>query len=473
MTKKALTLLLAATMAMSMLTACGDKKETQNGGNTIDTTDGLPAVDELDCKDTFVVSICGATLEDGINSTTEQPAEGWNTYSANHLKEVFPDIDVEFVAVPWDNASAKMQTILMSGETDLFTQGGAFQPEYYKEGLSQSLNPFLEADTEFVYEDHFAANWKTHANCTSYDGTQTLTLPWAVGYRIVMYDAEIFDQWGVEPLSENPTPEEVMEKAAQMTGPNPVTGKQNYGAYIALNSLNMSFMIPTCEYFGATECEGSWDDHAGLEWKMDSDEYAEAVQWVCDLTEYMPEAATTGAGAELWGTADNDIAIMIDSNGAKMTSAITKDPSTEEFYTSKFIPVMHWGNNGGNWTPCDGMGMSALTKGDDAIMAWYILKDLVTEGAMWNEEQWGPSFSPNLDVQATFPEWDIWRQMNARVIAEATHPGYEINPFYQATIQPTLASMFSRAAVGEDVDVKSELADLNRKAQEWSASQAE
>jgi hypothetical protein len=30
----------------------------------------------------------------------------------------------------------------------------------------------------------------------------------------------------VEYLSENPTPEEIMEKAAKMTGTNPKTGKQ-------------------------------------------------------------------------------------------------------------------------------------------------------------------------------------------------------------------------------------------------------
>lgn len=473
--KKLFTLLLAAAMTMSVLASCGDKKEEDKpatGGESAGTSEGLKAPEDLKTKDTFVISICGANLEDGINSTKETEAEGWNTYSSKYLKEDFPNITVEFVSVPWDNASAKMQTILMSASTDLFTQGGAFQPEYFKEGLSQSLNPFIEADTEFVYEDHFAAGWKSHANCTSYDGTQTITLPWAVGYRIVMYDAEIFEQWGVEPLSEYPTPEEVLEKALKMTGTNPVTGKQNYGSFTALNSLNMSFMIPTTEYFGAVECVGSWDDHAGLEWKMDSAEYTKAVEWVCDLTATMPEAASTGKGNELWGTADNDIAIYIDGGGGKMTSAIYKDESQKDFYCNKFIPVMHWGNNGGNWTPCDGMGIAATTTGDDAVMAWHLLKNMTTEAAMWNEEQWGPAFSPNLAVQATWPEWDIWRAMNARVIAEATHPGYEINPFYQAAIQPTLASIFSRAIIGEDVDVAAELAEINRKAIEWSESQA-
>lgn len=484
MSKKALTLILASAMAVSaMLSACNDSSNTSStGGGTTDpgssttgdsgsgSTGGLKAVEDLDCKSDYIISICGATLEDGINTTTNQPAEGFNTLAKNQLKEKFPNIDVEFVAVPWDNASAKMQTILMSGGTDLFTQGGAFQPEYFKEGLSQSLNPFLEADTDFVYEDNFPANFRTHQNCTSYDGQDLLTLPWDVGYRIIMYDAEIFEQWGVEPLSNEPTPEEILEKASQMTGTNPVTGKQNYGLYYAANTLNMSFLVPLTEYYGATECTGSWDDQANLQWSMDTDEYAQAVQWLLDAAAYVPAASTTGGGAENWGTDDNDIAIYLDGNGAKMTSLIVQDESLKDHLTSKFVPTMHFGTDGGNWTPVDGMGMASQLTGDDAEMAWQLLKYMTCDAAQWREDQWGPSFSGNLNVQANFPDWDIWRKMNAEVSSHATHPGYEINPFFQATIQPTLASMMSRAIAGETVDVKAELADLNAKAVAWSES---
>ena len=484
MTKKALTLMLAAAMALSaMMSACGDdasktsseastggETTTSTGGSTGGETTGLKPASELDCKKDYIISICGATLEDGINSTTEQPAEGYNTLAANQLKEAFPNVDVEFNAVPWDNASAKMQTILMSGGTDLFTMGGAFQPEYFKEGLSQSLNPFIEADTEFVYEDNFPANFRTHQNCTSYDGKDLLTLPWDVGNRIIIYDATIFEQWGVEPLSEKPTPEEVLEKAAQMTGTNPVTGKQNYGLYYAANNLNMDYLIPLNEYYGGKECEGAWDDPGSWTWHMDTDEYAKAVQWLVDAAKFVPAAATTGQGAENWGTDDNDIAIYLSGNGAKMVSRIVQDPSLEEELTTRFVPTMHFGKNGGNWTPVDGMGMASQLEGDDAVMAWHLLKYMTCDAAQWRYDQWGPNFSSNLGVQANFPEWDIWAQMNARVSAEATHPGYEINPFFQASIQPALASMFSRSIAGETVDVKAELADLNQKAIAWSES---
>ena len=40
----------------------------------------------------------------------------------------------------------------------------------------------------------------------------------------------------------------------------------------------MSWLIPLNEYFGGIECEGSWDDPGNLQWSMDTDEYAKAVQ---------------------------------------------------------------------------------------------------------------------------------------------------------------------------------------------------
>jgi len=55
-------------------------------------------------------------------------------------------------------------------------------------------------------------------------------------------------------------------------------------------------------------------------------------------------------------------------------------------------------------------------------------------------------------------------------MAKATHPGYEINPFYGSNMQPTFASMISRAIAGKKVNVSKELNDLQGKAVQWSKS---
>ncbi|MCL1796014.1 MAG: extracellular solute-binding protein [Clostridia bacterium] len=421
-------------------------------------------------KNKYTVAICGINLDDGLNATTEREAEGFNTLAATILKEKFPDIEIEFISVPWDGASAKIQSLLLSNDCDLFTQGGAFIPQYYKEGLIQSLTPFVAADAAWVYEDNFPANLKTHPHCMDYSGTDLLTLPWQIGYRSIIYDTVLFDQWGVEYLSEYPTPEEILEKAEKMTGINPVTGEENYGVWIAANSLNMSYLIPASEYYGDIGCDGNYDDPRNLDWSLNSEGFVKAVQWACDLSKFAPAAAATGQGFEKFGKEDNDIAIQIDRNGGVIMGVYYR--TGDDAMIERFVPTMHIGTNGGNWTPCDGMGMNANLKGADAEMGWEILKFMCgPEVSAWFFNNWGPYAVPHLIGTAElFDAKDIYLAKNALIVAKSTHPGYEINPFYGATMQPTFASMISRAMAGEEVDVQKELDDLQKTAVAWSST---
>lgn len=421
-------------------------------------------------KSKFTIAICGINLDDGLNATKETPAEGFNTLASTLLKEKFPDIDIEFVAVPWDGASAKIQSLLLTNGCDLFTQGGAFIPQYYKEGLIQPLTPFVENDADWKFEDNFPANFRTHPNTMDYAGAELLTLPWQVGYRSIIYDKVLFDQWGVEYLSDYPTPEEILEKAEKMTGTNPVTGEQNYGAWIAANSLNMSFLIPVSEYYGDIGVDGNYDDLANLNWSLNSEGFVKTLQWACDLAKFCPPAAATGQGYEKFGKEDNDTAIQIDRNGGVIMGVYYRTGETDMI--DRYVPTMHMGTDGGNWTPCDGMGMNANLTGADADMAWEILKFMTgPEVSEWYFENWGPYAAPHLiGASELYDENDIYLAKNAEIIAVSTHPGYEINPFYGTSMQPTFASMISRSMAGETVDVQKELDDLQKKAISWSST---
>jgi hypothetical protein len=460
MNKKRIPVFLIITiLAMCIMGGCSSKNNTVSGQKKEKKGGGKK----------FTISICGATLEDGINPSTKRPAEGWNTFKKNQLKSKFPDVNFVFNSIPWDNSSGKMQTLLMSKGTDLFTIGGAFIPEYYKEGLMQSLNPFIEADKDFVYEDNYPATFKTNMNCTDYSGKELLTLPWDVGYRLIIYDKQLFDDWGVEYLSENPTPEEIMEKAGKMTGTNPKSGKPNYGLWLEGNSLNMSYVIPLSQYFGAVECTGRFDHPADLKWSLNSDEFIATMQWIVDACQYVPDAATTGKGAEKFGKKDNDIAIAIDNNGVTIMNEYynTKDESLLERYQ----PTMHVGTGGGNWTPIDGMGISSHLSGKDAKQAWEILKYMCgPETKEWDYKNYGPKAIGHLVSKELYDPKNKFLAKNSEVMAKATHPGYEINPFYGSNMQPTFASMISRAIAGKKVNVSKELNDLQGKAVQWSKS---
>ena len=444
--------IMALILAASLLASCSSKG---SGGAA---------------KKKFTVAVCGINLNDGVNATTQMNALGYNTLAATLIKQKFPDIEVEFVAVPWDGADAKIRTLLQSNGCDLFSQGGAFMAQYYKEGLIASLSPFIEKDQDWKFEDVFSANLKTHPHIRSYDGANIVSLPWFIGYRVIIFDSLLFDQWGVEYLSEYPTPEEILTKAKKMTGINPITGEQNYGVWLGANSLNMSFIIPASEYYGDIGVNGNYDDLKNLRWSLNSPGYVKAVQWAVDLAKFSPPASATGQGFEKFGLENNDIAIQIDRPGASIMGVYYRTGNDKMI--ARFIPTMHIGTNGGNWTPCDGMGINANLKGANADTAWELLKYITgPEVTKWRFDNWGPAAVPYKDaVGGLYNPKDVYLIMNDRIAAVSKHPGYEINPFYGSGIQPELASMFSRSIAGRAVNVQAEMDALQAKAVAWSAS---
>ena len=61
------------------------------------------------------------------------------------------------------------------------------------------------------------------------DGQHLYYIPNNTGERVFNWDATIFADYGIEPLSKNPTLDEIATKAKAMTGTDPKTGKQTYG----------------------------------------------------------------------------------------------------------------------------------------------------------------------------------------------------------------------------------------------------
>jgi len=435
--------------------------------------EALPAAALDDAKTSWTIAIAGINLDDGMNATTEMEAEGFNTLAATLMAERFPGHSFEFIAVPWDGAAARIHTLLATGGADLITQGGAFIPQLHAEGLIQSLTPFIERDEAagtWRYDDVFFANLRFHPHTNSFDQTQTLTLPWQIGYRLIIQDTLLFEQWGVPLLPEYPTPQQILEAARQMTGTNPVTGEHNYGAWIAGNSLNMSYLEAAASHFGDLGVSGNFADPGSLEWSLNSPGFVNALQWAVDIAHYAPAAAATGAGSERFGNDDNDVAITIDRNGGPIMGVYFR--TGDHTMIDRFMPTMHFGENGGNWTPVDGMAMNAQLTGADADMAWEILKYMTGNEVMtWFFNNWGPFAMGNRVIEEIVNPRDHFMQTNNRVVAQATIPGFEMNPFYGVSMQPVFAELISRAIAGETVDVQAAMDDLQAQAIAWSAMQ--
>jgi ABC-type glycerol-3-phosphate transport system substrate-binding protein len=194
------------------------------------------------------------------------------------------------------------------------------------------------------------------------------------------------------------------------------------------------------------------------------------VQWAVDLAKFSPPASATGQGFERFGYENNDIAIQIDRTGGSIMGVYYR--TGDDSMINRFATTMHLGTNGGNWTPCDGLGINANLKGANADTAWEILKYMTgPEVTKWRFDNWGPAAMPYKNsARDIYDAKDIYLNINARIVAVSTHPGYEVNPFYGSSIQPELASMLSRSVAGRAVNVQAELDALQAKAVAWSAT---
>ena len=149
---------------------------------------------------------------------------------------------------------------------------GSYVSQYYEMGLLRNIDDLLASDTEYKPLELFPEGiWNSAYNLVTSDGSR-YALPAVMGQRYTVYDTTLFDQWGVEYLSEYPTTQEIIEKAKLMTGVNPVTGEQNYGAWFYLPAPMDIFTFVAWSYaYDITGGIGSTEDPANIQWQLNDE----------------------------------------------------------------------------------------------------------------------------------------------------------------------------------------------------------
>ncbi len=412
----------------------------------------------------------GIALKDSIDPKTNKKTEGWETFVGRDLKNKFPNVNLKLNTIPWENYRAKMQTILQSKSTDILYASGAFVAAFYKQGLLMGLNQFINSDTNFKYEDIYPAGLKKNLNLTDYSMNEVVALPYMLGYRILIYDKQLFDDWGVPYLSDHPTPDEIAEKAAKMTGKNPKTGKQNYGLWFDGKTPNISWFIQFGYYFNVKGCENSLDDLKNLKWSVNSPEVLKTLQWFVDNAKYCPPGFVNAQGMENFGKKTNDVAIAIDTNGVNIMKEYndTKDQSILD----RFIPTQSVGPKGEGWTVADGIAMSTSVKPEDQKMAWEVCKYIAgPEAQKWYNNQYGP-WPMGVKDTSLYDQNNKYILMNIKVSENSHSSSFEeLNPFFVSNVQPLVVSAVSKAASGSKLNLQADLDALQKKAEIWSAGQ--
>ncbi|MBV6716371.1 ABC transporter substrate-binding protein [Paenibacillus chitinolyticus] len=456
--KKVMLTVLSGMLACT-LAGCSDS-------GSADVTDGAEIKKVSDLSGTVRVALAGWKLENGIDPLTGNETIGLNQYLEQTFNKMYPNLKLEVYQIPWENVKAKQSAMLLSKDVDILYTGGAFASQWYQEGLLRDLDDLIKSDPVFKPDMYLQGIWNNSYSTKSPDGSKQFGIPSVLGRRLTVYDKKMFEEWGVQPLSEKPTPQEVLEKAKKMQGNNPKTGEQNYGLYWSGNTLNGSTFVALTHAFGAPGAEGNLKDIKQVKWKLNTPEMAKVMEWLKEAAKLPPAGFVNAQGAENFGLAKNNIAIHLDGTGGSTMSEFRS--KKDQALLDRFEPVMNLGPKGEGWVAVDPFVMAKDAK--DVKASWEVLKFLSgyeTQKYLYKNYAYTPTLK-----DADFVDANDKFVKTALRIAEVGHSELmdEANPFFMSDIVPAVNGYISKAASGSAPDVQTFLNDLQARAEKWSAS---
>ncbi len=245
------------------------------------------------------------------------PVSGKTKQGVHVLEEAFeqlhPEFDLQYIIMGWDDYQKKTQSMMLSGEADVYQAPGI--ASLADQGLLEPLQPYIDADNFNldVYIKGQVDGWKAVAPEDT--ELQIYGLPFIGDTRFIIFDKQLFDEWGVEYLSATPTVEEILEKAAKLTGTNPVSGVENFGIFHKGTDAGDTVMNLN-EYYGGIW--GTGNRFSELTVNFDTAEMAKALETLLALNAFAPDGVMANQGGELFGTEENNCAINVRANPAAL-----------------------------------------------------------------------------------------------------------------------------------------------------------
>jgi ABC-type glycerol-3-phosphate transport system substrate-binding protein len=219
-----------------------------------------------------------------------------------------PNIDLEIISIAWGEGataySAKTEAMIQANESCLYEMPAA--PSYGRRGMLQNLDELIATDASF--ENLWGEQLDAARSWGPGDPNSLFYIPNNTGERVIHWDAKLFEDWGVEPLSKTPTLAEIEEKAAKMTGKNPVTGEDNYGYWYQGKYAVWQFMA-IAHSLGADW--GSMDEQGILTVNWDTPEFLAALEWMVKMAKYAPAGALATEGMPPGFLSDTNIVAII------------------------------------------------------------------------------------------------------------------------------------------------------------------
>ena len=474
MKKKVLALLLAAMMSLSLV-ACG------GGGGKVSSEPVSAIADDSEISGTIKLQLIEYTAAPQQDTATGKDLEGYQAFFEREFGAKYPNVKWSIEEIPWDNSQQKGQVSLSTGEVDL-ANTGAYASQYWYGGILRQIDDLLAADTEFDPLEVYANGiWENSFSIQSYEKDARFGLPAVMGQMYTIYDSQIFEDFGAEPLPEKPTPEDIIEAAKTCTGVNPRTGQQNYGLHFLANRSTDVFAFVALTYHtGATGGEGSIGKPGEIKWDLNNDKMKKAFEYIGEYVKYTGPGFLQNQGNENFGKVvdlepgvENTTAIVLDSATSSIWARYLRDGKTDTTELDRFKAVYNVGSNGIGWVAVDPIVMSAKVKDENLQAAWAAMKFLTNhETQAYEFEQ--IRNAPTLKDTSFIPEeyegmkiaMDIANNCQYTLIDEA-------NPFFVSNIVPAVQSYMSAIKEGQSPNLDEILSTLQTQAEEWSAQQAQ
>ncbi len=320
-----------------------------------------------DPASTVRVLTIGYPDKDGLD-----PATGARQPGINQLEDAFakanPDITLDVVNIPWGSGATgyapKTEAMVKANEACLYEMPAA--QIYGRRGLLVNLDTLIEKDTDF--KNVWGKQLEASRSWGPDNPKSLFFLPNNTGERVINWDATLFEHYGVEPLSKQPTLAEIEEKAARLTGTDPVTKKKTYGYWYQGKYAVWQFMA-IAHAMGANW--GSVKDDGSMVVNWNTPEYLQALQWFIKMSKYAPRGALAGEGMPQGFLSDqNTVAIIPEGEqGYFVQQLIARSELRQRFRVSHNLK----GPDGfGGVNTVSPLAMAASCKNKDA--AWKALK---------------------------------------------------------------------------------------------------
>jgi multiple sugar transport system substrate-binding protein len=396
-------------------------------------------------QEQVTVLTIGYPDEDTTDAITGATAPGIGKLEAA-FEAAHPEIDLVITNIPWGSGATgyapKTEAMMQANEACLYEMPGA--AGYARRGMLQNLKPLIEADAGF--ENLWGPQLETLRIWGPDDPEGLYYIPNNTGERVIHWDAVLFEHHGVEPLSKNPTLDEIAEKAKALTGTDPVTGQQTYGYWYQGKYAVWQFLT-IAHAMGADWGEVGADGKMAISWN--TPEYLQALEWFVDMSRYAPAGALAAdAMPQGFLSDENVVAIIPEGEQGYFIQPLIADAELQKRFRSSFN--LRGADGVGGVNTVSPLAMAASCPNKD--VAWTALKWLAgsPEAQRYYFESNGrlPAASTGAEALpqiAAFPDGEV--VLTQPQYAEAPYPWAAEQPRWalQAALEGALAGTLSPA----------------------------